>query len=66
MLNAVADPRERHLLEGTGDLFAWLGRLPAEEAALVREVVGIIIGGQRLDLERFAAADGENPVALED
>ena len=66
MLNAVADPRERLLLEGTGDLFAWLGRLPAEEAALVREVVAIITGGQRLDLERFAAADGDNPVALED
>jgi farnesyl-diphosphate farnesyltransferase len=66
VLNAVADPLERRLLESTGDLFAWLDRLPAEEAALVREVVGIIIGGQRLDLERFADANAENPVALED
>ena len=32
----------------------------------MREVVGIIIGGQQLDLERFAGADGENPVALAD
>jgi farnesyl-diphosphate farnesyltransferase len=64
VLNAVADPRERHLLEGIRDLLAWLGGLPDGEAALVREVVGIIIGGQRLDLERFADADGENPVAL--
>jgi farnesyl-diphosphate farnesyltransferase len=66
VLNAVTEPMERRLLESTGDLFAWLDRLPPEEAALVREVVGIIIGGQRLDLERFAMADGEHPVALED
>lgn len=66
VLNAVADDRERLLLESTGDLFAWLGRLPAGEADLVREVVGVITGGQKLDLERFAGADGENPVALED
>jgi farnesyl-diphosphate farnesyltransferase len=66
VLNAINDPRERLLLEGTGDLFAWLGYLPEGEAALVREVVAIIIGGQRLDLERFANADRENPVALAD
>ncbi len=64
VLNSLADPRERGLLEHTGDLIAWLERLPAAEAALVREVVGIITGGQRLDLERFAGADQWNPVAL--
>jgi farnesyl-diphosphate farnesyltransferase len=66
VLNAIADPRERRLLESTGDLFAWLATLPGGEAGLVREVVGIIIGGQRLDLERFGRADGGNPVALSD
>jgi farnesyl-diphosphate farnesyltransferase len=66
VLNAVTDPRERRLLESTADLFAWLAKLPGGEAGLVREVVGIIIGGQRLDLERFGRADAENPVALGD
>jgi farnesyl-diphosphate farnesyltransferase len=66
VLNAVSDPRERHLLEDTGALFSWLDRLPAAEAELVREVVAIIIGGQQLDLERFAGAGRAHPVALED
>lgn len=66
MLNAVSDFRERRLLEETPALFDWLCRLPAAEAELVREVVGIITGGQRLDLERFAEANERNPVALED
>lgn len=66
VLNAVSDPRERQLLECTAELFASLAGLPPNEAALVREVVAIIIGGQKLDLERFADADRETPVALED
>lgn len=66
ILNAIDDPRERGLLEGSDRLFGWLAALPEPEAELVREVVGIIVGGQRLDLERFAGADGKHPVALED
>ena len=66
LLNTVPDPRERRLLEACGDLIEWLGRLPAGEAALVREVVAIIIGGQKLDLERFADASREHPFALPD
>ncbi len=62
----VDDANERLLLDHTAELFGWLGRLPAGEAELVREVVGIIIGGQKLDLQRFAGADGEHPLALED
>lgn len=65
ILNA-ADPRERHLLERADDCFEWLGKLPAAEAVLVREVVGVIISGQKLDLERFADASRKNPVALPD
>ena len=65
-LNTVADGRERRLLEGSGDLVGWLGKLAAGEAALIREVVEIIISGQRLDLVRFAAATREHPVALSD
>lgn len=66
LLNAPADPRERRLLESTEGLLEMLDALPSLEAELVREVVAIIIGGQRLDLERFSGADAENPVALAD
>lgn len=66
VLNSIADPRERLLLDNTHSLLAWLERLPENEASLVREVVGIIIGGQNLDIERFGAACAENPVALGD
>ena len=64
--NAIGDPRERRLLEQSDGLLAWLGHLPAGEARLVREVVATIIGGQRLDLQRFAMADQAHPVALAD
>jgi farnesyl-diphosphate farnesyltransferase len=66
VLNAVADPRERRLLEAVGDCLAGLRGLPVAEAALVREVVATIIGGQRLDLQRFASAGALVPVALKD
>jgi len=66
MTHAPGDPRERVLLESTEHLFAWLARLPAAEALLVREVAGIIIGGQKLDLERFGSADHGHPVSLKD
>lgn len=62
----LTDANERLLLERTGELLKWLRRIPAGEAELVREVVGTIIGGQKLDLDRFARADGNDPRALED
>lgn len=64
VLNSVADPSERRLLEAVGDCLAALQTLPAAEADLVREVLATIIGGQRLDLQRFASADAASPVAL--
>lgn len=64
LLNGIGDQRERHLLEASAELFEWLNQLPAGEAALVREVLEIIISGQALDLERFAHASRENPVTL--
>ena len=66
VLNSVADVRERRLLACSESILAWLRNLPEGEAVLVREVLEIIIGGQALDLERFANATRENPVALED
>lgn len=66
LLNAIADPRERALLDRAPALLAWLRALPPGEAILVREVVAIIISGQRLDLQRFATATRQQPIALPD
>ncbi len=66
ILDAVPDLRERRLLECTESVLTWLRHLPDAEATLVREVLEIIISGQTLDLERFASATRENPVALQD
>jgi farnesyl-diphosphate farnesyltransferase len=65
-ISQVPDARERLLLEKVDLLLQWLRALPAAEARLVREVVEIIIGGQSLDLQRFAHASGAAPVALAD
>lgn len=66
LMNSVVDARERHLLEIARDLVGLLEKLSAGEAALVRQVVATIISGQVLDLERFAVASAEHPVALAD
>ncbi len=66
ILNVIPDPRERHLLECSGEIFTMLNRLPQGEADLVREVLKVIVSGQTLDLERFADASREHPVALQD
>jgi len=66
MLNAIPDPRERQLLESTGSVFEWLEKIPESEARLIREVFATIASGQLLDLDRFARAGREHPVALPD
>lgn len=63
---AIADVRERELLTRSGDLIAMLRALPPATADLVREVVTTIIGGQQLDLTRFADATAARPIALPD
>ena len=63
-LLVTAEPKEMILLERGEEVLAGLRDLPEAEKRVVREVVEIIISGQRLDLERFAGASGEHPVAL--
>lgn len=65
VLNAVPDPRERRLLECSCEVLDALRNLPPTEASLVREVMGHIISGQMLDLERFSTATRDQPVVLE-
>lgn len=64
LLVGTPDPREKLLLEKTGEVLGAFEQLPESEAALIREVVGVIIGGQKLDIERFGTASGENFVCL--
>ncbi len=66
LLDAVVAPRERLLLDRYGELLRWLSEISENERMLIRELLEIIIGGQALDLERFADASAENPVALAD
>lgn len=62
----VSDAGELRLMERTDEVLRCLDEIPPGEAALVREVVAVIIGGQKLDLERFCDAGGEAPQVLED
>ena len=66
IIPSLPDPRERVLLGLVDAMLEDLRELPAAEAALVREVVGIIIGGQALDLARFRDGTAASPVALAD
>jgi farnesyl-diphosphate farnesyltransferase len=55
---SVSDAQERALLVRWPGCLAQLGRLPLADAADVRTVLGHIVRGQRLDLERFGGAAG--------
>ena len=58
-------PAERLLLEKAGDSLALLQTLSPDDLQLVRTLLNIIMGGQELDLRRFAGASAEKIVALE-
>lgn len=64
LITGITNVSELDLLQNTGALLAWLERLPEQEASLVREVVEIIISGQKLDIIRFGDACGEQPASL--
>jgi farnesyl-diphosphate farnesyltransferase len=66
ILNVVTDFRERRLLQYSNNILSQLNSIPQGEADLVIEVLNTIISGQLLDLERFANASEESPVALQD
>jgi len=58
-------PAEKLLLEKTEDSLALLKTLTPEDLKLVRDVLATIIGGQEMDLSRFAKASAEKIIALE-
>ena len=64
LVEGTPDEREKLLLERAGEVVAAQGELPLAQIFLIREVLAIIISGQRLDLERFGEAGVSNPVSL--
>ncbi|MBG7608781.1 MAG: squalene/phytoene synthase family protein [Verrucomicrobia bacterium] len=64
MIEGTPDPREKLLLERAGEVIKVFVSLSAEQKELIREVIGIIISGQRLDLKRFGEAGASNPISL--
>ncbi|MGC4015165.1 MAG: phytoene/squalene synthase family protein [Luteolibacter sp.] len=65
-LLAEAEPKEVILLQRSGEVLAALDESPEAERELIREVLAIIISGQRLDLERFSTSTPAEPVSLPD
>ncbi len=58
-------PAERVLLEKAEDSLTLLQSFSPADLKLIRDVLTTIMGGQELDLRRFAGATAENIVALE-
>ena len=58
-------PAERVLLEKAEDSLALLQTFSPADLKLIRDVLTTIMGGQELDLRRFAGASAEKIVALE-
>ena len=53
LVDATPDPREKLLLECHEEIMAALDALDAAAISLIRDVIGTIISGQKMDLERF-------------
>ncbi len=62
-INNTTHEGERVLLQSADACLDWLQRVPADQAALIREVVAIITDGQSWDLTRFA---GDGVICLRD
>ncbi|MGD0745185.1 MAG: phytoene/squalene synthase family protein [Verrucomicrobiota bacterium] len=58
-------PAERVLLEKAEDSLTLLQKLSPADLNLIRDVLTTIMGGQELDLRRFAGASAEKIIALE-
>ncbi|MGJ8644265.1 MAG: squalene/phytoene synthase family protein [Luteolibacter sp.] len=64
VISGIEHEGEAELLRRHEEVLGALSSLDVGEAKLVREVVGIIIGGQKLDLERFGDATADRVVTL--
>lgn len=66
LMEGTPDPKEKRLLENHVPILDALQGIEPVSLALIRNVLAIIIGGQKLDLERFGDASSENIIALPD
>lgn len=66
LIDGTPDPKEKRLLESHVPILRALRGIEPVSLSLIREVLAIIIGGQKLDLERFGNASSENIIALPD
>lgn len=64
LIEGTPDHREKLLLGRVGEVLNALDSLSHPEISLIRDVLRIIISGQRLDLERFGNANLLAPIAL--
>jgi farnesyl-diphosphate farnesyltransferase len=58
-------PAERALLQRAGETLHILGGFAEEDRRLIRDVLGTILSGQEMDLQRFAPTAPEKIAALE-
>lgn len=66
LIDATPDPREKRLLENHTMILEMLDEMEPVSVNLIRELLATIIGGQKLDLERFGNASARNIIALPD
>jgi len=66
LIDGTPDPKEKRLLEKHVDILEALRGIDPVSLILIREVLATIIGGQKLDLERFGNASLQNILALSD
>lgn len=66
LIDGTPDPKEKRLLENHVPILEAMRDIDPACLALIREVLAIIIGGQKLDLERFGNASPANIIALPD
>jgi len=66
LIDGTPDPKEKRLLENHVLILGALRGIEPVSLGLIREVLAIIIGGQKLDLERFGNASSQNIIALPD
>lgn len=66
LIDGTPNPKEKRLLENHVLILETLREIDPVSLVLIREVLVTIIGGQKLDLERFGNASFENIISLPD
>lgn len=66
LIDGTPDPKEKRLLDNHVRILEALRGIDPVSLVLIREVLATIIGGQKLDLERFGNASSPNIIALPD